>query len=87
MNTTNKQIKAAIRTKYAWPGGYEIFLFTADGGLLCTPCARTEYKQIVYSRMHGTRSDGWYVDGIDATCNTDYDVICDHCNRNLNSEE
>lgn len=64
----SKTLKDAIRTKFAWPGGYEIFGVTSDGALLCCDCMRAEYRQIAYSRLHGL-SDGWRVEGIDAACN------------------
>jgi hypothetical protein len=77
---TNKALKDAIRTKYAWPGGYEIFGICDDGGILCCDCMRAEYKQIAWSRKHGV-SDGWKVIGVDAACNYDSHTACDHCNK------
>jgi len=83
---TLKQVKDAIRQKYAWPGGYEIFLITSDGGVLCCPCARKEYRQIVWDRIN-KQSTGWNVAGIDATCNVDEPGTCSHCSASIGEAE
>jgi len=48
---TNKELKQAIRSKYAWPGGYEIFGITSDGACLCTDCMKKEFKSILWMEM------------------------------------
>lgn len=87
MTVTTRKIKEAIRTKYAWPGGYTIYLITSDGGILCTKCARQEYRQIAYSVRHKL-SDGWRVTAIDCTGNYDCDtpIHCDHCHKPVEKE-
>ena len=40
-------IKQAIRDKYAWPGGYPLFLVTSDGAALCIDCGKKEYRNII----------------------------------------
>jgi hypothetical protein len=82
-NVTSRTLKDAIRTRYAWPGGYEIFGLTDDGAVLCTPCMRTEWKQIAYARRHGLRN-GWHVVGIATTECAEESVTCDHCGKDLN---
>lgn len=91
----SKLLKDAIRSKYAWPGGYELFGITSDGACLCTTCMRSEWRQIVYSRLHKL-SDGWKIIAIDAACNLEsaefvnenpdgYSLdSCAHCNKVLN---
>jgi hypothetical protein len=82
----NRELKQAIRAVYAWPGGYEIFGITDDGGVLCCGCMKKEYKQVAYARMHDLR-DGWHVVAIDATCNVDSTTTCDHCGREIYTSE
>lgn len=43
---TSLELRAAIRTKFAWPGGYEIFGICEDGEEMCCDCMRREYKLI-----------------------------------------
>lgn len=92
---SNRQIKDAIRAKYAWPGGYTIFGITSDGACLCCECMRKHFKSILWSRLHNV-SDGWKVEAIDSAAglesrefieqNTEeYSLTyCDHCNKILN---
>ena len=66
---------------YAWPGGYPIRYYTADGGELCGRCAN--------DNGHLTNDPGmgdWYVWGFDILegDETDHpDATCDHCGRNI----
>ncbi len=77
---TAAQFKATIRAGgYAWPGGYSLALYCADGGALCFDCGRKEARAILDSIMTDCR-DGWRVIG----CGVEYDgeesgVNCDHC--------
>jgi hypothetical protein len=75
-----QEIKRLIRAGYAWPGGYQIFLVTEDGGTLCCDCARREYRQIVWDKMHD-QSNGWNVIGSFLDCDTDDLICCDHCGK------
>ena len=70
--------------QYAFPGCYEMVLITTDGGVICGDCARTEYEALYRSTKNGDR-DGWTVAGIDATCNWDEGIYCDHCGREIKS--
>lgn len=76
---TNPEAAWVAREKYAWPGGYELFAVTDDGGVLCHGCCKKEYWQIVQS----ISSDGWYVTGIGCAASEDGPVFCDHCQRNI----
>ena len=58
MPRVDAAVKDAIRNKYAWPGGYPLFLITTDGGALCVECGRKEFKQIAYAVRHSL-NDGW----------------------------
>ena len=96
MNLTSVSLKQAIRTKYAWPGGYQLFGITSDGGLLCVNCMRKQWRNIVWSRLNRV-CDGWRVTAIDSAaslesaeyCNANADSYsldyCDHCNLLLNN--
>jgi hypothetical protein len=84
--TTTLDVKRAIRDKYAWPGGYELYLVCSDGGVLCTACGRKEWRSIAYA-MHHNLSDGWRVAGIGCTDTDESDVTCDHCGRTIYDPE
>jgi hypothetical protein len=92
---TTKNLKDAIRTKYALPGGYEIFGITSDGALLCCDCMRQEFRSIVWSIKHNC-NDGWKVVAVDCNANLEtrefvesnpdgYSLdYCAHCNKIFN---
>ena len=86
MTTTNKvshEIKQAIRDKYAWPGGYPLYLVCSDGTALCIDCGKKEYRRIVYSIRHNVQ-DEWKVERPDANWE-DTELYCNHCNRQIES--
>jgi hypothetical protein len=70
-------VKDAIRNKYAWPGGYPIFIVLHDGESLCVDCAREEFKQIVWDWIAKVDT-GWFADGADINYEDD-DLSCCHC--------
>lgn len=78
----NMALKAAIRTKYAWPGGYELFGICDDGAVLCCDCMRREYHLIAYSRRHKI-NDGWRIVAIDCAAEYDSFIYCVHCNKTI----
>lgn len=79
-NPTSLELRAAIRQKFAFPGGYEIYGITEDGGILCCDCMRTEYRLISSARRYNSR-DGWQVCALALDCETDTFTACDHCGR------
>ena len=81
MNSLN--LRQAIRSKYAWPGGYPLFLVMTDGGALCMDCARAEYKQIARSNRDNAR-DGWTPAGAEINWE-DASLYCDHCSKRIES--
>ncbi len=81
--TATKNIKDAIRTKYAWPGGYPLFLITSDGASLCVTCGYQKYRQIAYAIMHKL-NDGWRVTAADVNWE-DANLFCDHCGNQIES--
>ena len=84
LNRVPKEIKQAIRYKYAWPGGYPLYLLTSDGCALCVDCGRKEYKQIVFAIRHGLKYDCWKIEG--AEVNWEDPILnCDHCDKRIES--
>jgi hypothetical protein len=67
-NLTSHALKQAIRTKYAWPGGYTLFGITSDGACLCVDCIRQEFRSVVWSRLNQC-GDGWRVVAIECAAN------------------
>lgn len=76
-------IKQAIRDKYAWPGGYPLFLVMNDGGALCMDCARAEFRQIAHDTVKGW-STGWDAAAADINWE-DSELTCDHCGNHIES--
>ncbi len=67
------------RQRYVWPGGYELFALTDDGGVLCCDCCRSEYRLIAHSYPR----NGWHVSAMDSAANYDEPLACDHCARSI----
>ena len=67
------------REKYAWPGGYELFAITDDGGILCNDCCKSEYYLIRTSYP----GDGWHVSAYDYAANLEEPEHCSHCNKDI----
>jgi hypothetical protein len=80
---TSLELRAAIRSKFAWPGGYPMFGVTNDGGCLCMDCMRKEYKAIAYARRNND-SGGWLVEGVDVNWENP-ELYCDHCDKRIES--
>ncbi len=85
---TVADMKSSLRNgPYAWPGGYSILYVTSDGGLLCSDCARKNFRHITDSIRNGS-SDGWKVESacieaVSADCAREANVetnFCSHCN-------
>lgn len=76
------ELREAIRAKFAWPGGYEIFGVTGDGGTLCCDCMRKEYRQVAWSRRNNV-NDGWKVDAVDCMGNVEGPITCDNCGKEI----
>ena len=79
-NISGATLKSAIRQKYTWPGGYEMFGVCSDGAVLCCDCMHKEYKQVAWSRKHKV-DDGWRVVDVDNGSNMDESLNCEHCDR------
>jgi hypothetical protein len=77
-----RQVKDAIRTGYAWPGGYPLSVICNDGGALCTECARKEWGNIAHDTVKGWRT-GWDVVGAEILW--EGGNHCDQCSANLDA--
>ena len=78
------QARKAAREKYAWPGGYPLYLLCADGEVLCPDCARREWKLVAKATRHPGTDKQWEIVAVDVNWE-DPDMCCDHCNNNLDS--
>jgi len=61
-------------------GGYVWAAVTHDGELLCVPCVRENYKQILRATIDASR-DGWAVQGITNSGESESTEYCAHCGR------
>ena len=77
------ELRKAIRSKYAWPGGYQMYGITTDGAPLCMDCLRSEYKTIAWARRNNDYA-GWHVDSIAVNWEDDY-LYCNHCDKRIES--
>lgn len=72
-------LKANLREgEYCWPGGYELFFVTSDGGVLCFDCAKNEFRNILWSIVNGA-GDGWRVVAVGSTNMCEDTEACDQC--------
>ncbi len=76
--SNTRDLRASLRVRYVFPGGYELIWFTRDGGCLCYQCVKDNYRQVSNSVRHGLH-DGWNVVAVDVTSNYDESSVCDHC--------
>ena len=78
--TTPRELASTIRAGgHVWPGGYEVFFITSDGGVICHSCAIAEYSNIVDS-IRRDISDGWRIVGAESSSGCEGYGQCDHCN-------
>jgi hypothetical protein len=81
---TLRKVRHAIRTGYAWPGGYQFQILMNDGCLMCTDCARDNYRLISYATRHDSR-DSWAALGAEIYWEGPTEN-CAHCNREITPE-
>lgn len=78
-----QDFRRAVRMgPYAWPGGYDIFAITSDGGTLCADCMARE-RRVIVDAIARKDDSGWRVLAVDCTANTDSGVDCDNCGRTV----
>ena len=67
---------------YAWPGGYPIAYYCADGGVLCPNCANRMNGSIAQTDDKDDKQ--WYLIGADIHWEGP-PIQCDHCNGDIES--
>lgn len=68
---------------FAWPGGYPLYYFFADGGVCCPKCANREIGLIdeemsASGRPPRVQRGGWALAGVEANYEDAF-LSCDHC--------
>jgi len=64
---------------YAWPGGYSLFYFTKDGGVLCPKCVNKNLEL-----LSDEDDPQWYVIGCEMNEEND-DMYCENCGEQIES--
>jgi|LakMenEpi03Aug12_release.lakeMendotaPanAssembly.Ray.scaffolds.fasta_scaffold788291_4 hypothetical protein len=78
-------IKEAIRSKYAWPGGYPLFLICADGEALSIDAARDNWREICAAHMrNGFFDKQWQIAGVSINYE-DSQLYCAHTGNRIES--
>lgn len=72
------QLRALAR--YKTHAGYAWAAIMDDGGLLCTPCTRENYRQVYRDTRDRACSD-WQCVGITHSGESEKTEYCAHCNR------
>lgn len=78
------KLREAIRSKYAWPGGYAMFVGMCDGEVMCMDCARKEYRLIAAANRARNRTDSWMPEYVGVNWEDD-SLFCAHCNEQIES--
>ena len=85
------RVKQAIRNKYAWPGGYPLFLLCEDGGVLSIDAARECWRQIAQAHIQTAKDARWkhanaqWLISAAAVNWEDPDLFCDHSGARIES--
>lgn len=78
-----KQLRATLRAdRFAWPGGYPLYLICDDSAPVCFDCVRSNLYEVTHSIRNGI-SDGWRVVGCDV--NWEDPMTCAHCESHIES--
>ncbi len=75
-------IKRAVKDKFAWPGGYPLFIILADGESLCVNCGKENLGLIAIDTQPFGGS--WRALGIDINWE-DSALRCVHCSKLIES--
>ena len=79
-----QKLKQAIRSKYAWPGGYPLFIIMHDGEALSIDAARDNWRHICRAHISGDKRDRWYPEEV-AINWEDPDLYCIHTGDRIES--
>ena len=78
-----EQLKHIVRNPYAWPGGYEIYAVTADGGMVCNHCVKDNFKLMLRSTKYDRWDGQWALEAIETADWVEESTLCDNCYREL----
>lgn len=69
---------------HAWPGGYPVVYYFADGGDCCPKCANRENGSLAYvgDSPDGIEDRQWKIVASDVNYE-DQNLYCDHCNAKI----
>ncbi len=85
MKTEDSKTEAlrALRTlaRYETHGGYTWAAVMSDGGLLCVPCVRANYRQIFRATSDPRDHSGWRVEGMIHSGDSEQSETCADCGR------
>lgn len=80
---TISDFRAAMRNgPYAWPGGYPMFFWTADGGALSFAAVKKNRRIILEAIAGDCRSSGWRVNALEINWE-EQDLFCDHTGQKI----
>ena len=82
-NSNIERFKFFVRTKYAWPGGYPLFMLCDDGGVICHKCA-SENAKLILSATRDRQKKDWACAAVDVNWE-DSDLRCDCCDELIES--
>ena len=78
---TTQSLRQAIRTPYAWPGGYLTEIILSDGETICHDCAKKEYRQLS-SALKEHSNNGWRPIALEINYENN-DSYCCHCGKHM----
>ena len=76
-------LSKAITDRYAWPGGYPMYLVMSDSMPICMDCAAKNEELILRATNDGYE-DGWIVSYVEVNWE-DSDLCCEHCGEKIES--
>lgn len=71
--------------RYETHGGYEWYGIMTDGGLMCIPCLRDNYRQ-VFRATRDRHDTGWGLQGYTDSVKLESVEYCTHCNRRIGGD-
>lgn len=77
-------VKQALRDKYAWPGGYPLYLITSDGEALSIDAAKENWREIVGAHLRKDRRCGWHIAAVAINWEDD-SLYCSHSSERIES--
>jgi hypothetical protein len=78
-----KTLQECITAKYAWPGGYPMFLVMADGEAVCMNCA-TKNEELLLRATNDGYGEDWVCETVTVNWE-DTDLYCAHCEEKIES--